>query len=281
MFLCHRSRVRYLGWASDLLKSERVMTVSFSRSENIAVITIERPQQRNAVDYATAQELANAFRRFDADSALDVAILTGACGHFCAGADLRAFAGGEHRPVSVEGDGPMGPTRLRLMKPVIAAVEGDAVAGGCELALWCDLRVISETATFGIFCRRFGVPLIDLGTIRLPRLIGHSQAIDLILTGRPVGGPEALRMGLANRLVPKGETRAHAIALAKEIARFPQTCLRADRLSALRQWDLSEEEAIANEMRGGLEVIASGETLSGATRFASGAGRHGAFGESK
>jgi enoyl-CoA hydratase len=172
----------------------------------------------------------------------------------------------------------MGPSRLRLSKPVIAAVEGFAVAGGMELALWADMRVVAEDATFGIFCRRFGVPLIDLGTIRLPRLIGHSQAMDLILTGRPVQGPEALRTGLANRLVPKGETRAHAIALAKDIARFPQTCLRADRLSVLRQWDLAEEEAIAAEMRGGLDVIASGETLAGAARFASGIGRHGAFG---
>ena len=172
---------------------------------------------------------------------------------------------------------PMGPSRLRLSKPVIAAVEGFAVAGGMELALWADMRVVAEDATFGIFCRRFGVPLIDLGTIRLPRLIGHSNAIDLILTGRPVGADEAYRMGLANRVVGKGQACAHAIALAKEIARFPQTCMRADRLSALRQWDLSEEEAIANEMRGGLEVIESGETLSGAARFASGVGRHGAF----
>ncbi len=171
----------------------------------------------------------------------------------------------------------MGPSRLRLSKPVIAAVEGFAVAGGMELALWADMRVVAEDATFGIFCRRFGVPLIDLGTIRLPRLIGHSQAIDLILTGRPVGAHEALRMGLANRVVGRGEACAQAIALAREIARFPQKCLRADRLSALRQWDLSEEEAIANEMSGGLEVISSGETLSGATRFASGIGRHGAF----
>jgi enoyl-CoA hydratase len=171
----------------------------------------------------------------------------------------------------------MGPSRLRLSKPVIAAVEGFAVAGRMELALWADMRVVADDATFGIFCRRFGVPLIDLGTIRLPRLIGHSQAIDLILTGRPVGAHEALRMGLANRVVGRGEACAHAIALAREIARFPQKCMRADRLSALRQWDLSEEEAIANEMSGGLEVISSGETLSGATRFASGIGRHGAF----
>ncbi len=172
---------------------------------------------------------------------------------------------------------PMGPSRLRLSKPVIAAVEGYAVAGGMELALWADLRVVADNATFGIFCRRFGVPLIDLGTIRLPRLIGHSQAMDLILTGRPVEAQEALRMGLANRVVGRGEACAQAIALAREIARFPQTCMRADRLSALQQWDLPEEEAIKNEMRGGLEVIASGETLSGATRFASGVGKHGAF----
>jgi enoyl-CoA hydratase len=200
-------------------------------------------------------------------------VFTGTGGYFCAGADLKAVASGDPNKKREFGGhnsiAPMGPSRLRLTKPVIAAVEGFAVAGGMELALWADMRVVAEDATFGIFCRR---------TIRLPRLIGHSQAIDLILTGRPVSGPEALRMGLANRLVPKGEARAQAIVLAKDIARFPQACLRADRLSALRQWDLSEEEAIANEMRGGLEVIASGETLSGAKRFASGIGRHGAFG---
>jgi len=235
-----------------------------------------------AVDGATARKLYDAFRAFDADADASVAVFTGTGGFFCAGADLKAVASGDpNKKREIGGHdsiAPMGPSRLRLSKPVIAAVEGFAVAGGMELALWADMRVVAEDATFGVFCRRFGVPLIDLGTIRLPRLIGHSQAIDLILTGRPVGGAEALRMGLANRLVAKGETRAQAIALAKEIARFPQTCLRADRLSALRQWDLSEEEAIANEMRGGLEVIASGETLSGATRFASGVGRHGAFG---
>ena len=251
------------------------MTVSFDRSENIAVITIERPQQRNAVDSATAQELANTFRSFDADSALDVAILTGACGHFCAGADLKAFAGGEHRPVGVEGDGPMGPTRLRLMKPVIAAVEGYAVAGGCELALWCDLRVISETAVFGIFCRRFGVPLIDLGTIRLPRLIGHSRAMDLILTGREVRSQEALDIGLANRLVPAGQALPAAIELARQIASFPQTCLRNDRLSALEQWGLDDASAMQNEIRRGLNTLASGEALAGATAFSKGSGRHG------
>ena len=247
----------------------------------ITIISINRPHVRNAVDGATAHKLYCAFLAFDADKDASVAVFTGTGGTFCAGADLKAVAKGDREKKREVGGhntiAPMGPSRLLLSKPVIAAVEGFAVAGGMELALWADMRVVAEDATFGIFCRRFGVPLIDLGTIRLPRLIGHSQAIDLILTGRPVGGPEALRMGLANRLVPKGETRAHAVALAKDISRFPQTCLRADRLSALRQWDLPEEEAIAAEMRGGLEVIASGETLSGATRFASGAGRHGAF----
>jgi enoyl-CoA hydratase len=233
-------------------------------------IVSNRPHCRNAVDGATARKLYDIFLAFDADETTSVAVFTGTGGTFCAGADLKAVAAGDpNKKREIGGHNsiaPMGPSRLRLSKPVISAIEGFAVAGGMELA------------TFGVFCRRFGVPLIDLGTIRLPRLIGHSQAMDLILTGRPVGGAEALRMGLANRLVPKGETRAQAVQLAKDIARFPQTCMRADRLSALRQWDLEEEDAIANEMRGGLEVIASGETLSGATRFASGIGRHGAFG---
>ncbi len=259
--------------------------VLVERDGPVTVVSINRPHCRNAVDGATARKLYDAFLTFDADPDASVAVLTGTGGFFCAGADLKAVASGDpERAREIGGHGsiaPMGPSRLRLTKPVIAAVEGFAVAGGMELALWADLRVVAEDAVFGVFCRRFGVPLIDLGTIRLPRLIGHSQAIDLILTGRAVGGAEALRIGLANRLVPKGETRAQAIALAKEIARFPQSCLRADRLSALRQWDLSEEEAIASEMRGGLEVIASGETLSGATRFASGIGRHGAFGENR
>ena len=251
------------------------MTVSFARLADIAVLTIDRPQQRNAVDYATAQELANAFRSFDSDSALAVAILTGAGGHFCAGADLKAFANGERRPVGIEGDGPMGPTRMRLSKPVIAAVEGYAVAGGCELALWCDLRVISETATFGIFCRRFGVPLIDLGTIRLPRLIGHSRAMDLILTGRDVRAQEALDIGLANRLVPGGQALQAAIELARRIASFPQTCLRNDRLSAIEQWGLEELPAMQNELKRGLDTLASGEAHAGATAFYKGSGRHG------
>jgi enoyl-CoA hydratase len=247
----------------------------------VTIVSINRPHCRNAVDGATARKLYDIFRGFDADDNASVAVFTGTNGHFCAGADLKAVAAGDpNKKREIGGHdsiAPMGPSRLRLSKPVIAAIEGFAVAGGMELALWADMRVVAEDASFGVFCRRFGVPLIDLGTIRLPRLIGHSQAMDLILTGRPVGGPEALRMGLANRLVPRGEARAQAIALANEIARFPQTCLRADRLSALRQWDLAEQEAIANEMRGGLAVIASGETLAGASRFASGAGRHGAF----
>ncbi|HXL30274.1 MAG TPA: crotonase/enoyl-CoA hydratase family protein [Bradyrhizobium sp.] len=252
--------------------------VLVERDGPVTIVSINRPHCRNAVDGATARKLFDAFRAFDADAEASVAVFTGVGGTFCAGADLKAVASGDpNKKREIGGHdsiAPMGPSRLRLSKPVIAAIEGFAVAGGMELALWADMRVAAEDATFGVFCRRFGVPLIDLGTIRLPRLIGHSQAIDLILTGRPVGGAEALRMGLANRLVPNGETRARAIALAKDIARFPQTCM----LSALRQWDLEEEDAIANEMRGGLEVIASGETLSGAARFASGVGRHGAFG---
>jgi len=257
-------------------------SILIERDGPITIISINRPHCRNAVDGATARKLYDAFLAFDADQDASVAVFTGTGGTFCAGADLKAVAKGDREKKRELGGhntlAPMGPSRLRLSKPVIAAVEGYAVAGGMELALFADMRVVAEDAVFGIFCRRFGVPLIDLGTIRLPRLIGHSQAMDLILTGRPVSGPEAFRMGLANRLVPKGETRMHAVALAKQIAAFPQTCLRADRLSALRQWDLAEEEAIDNEMRGGLEVIASGETLAGAARFTSGAGRHGAFG---
>src|SRR4051794_38341197 len=256
--------------------------VLVERDGPVTIISINRPHCRNAVDGATARKLFDAFRTFDADGEASVAVFTGTAGHFCAGADLKAVAAGDPSKKREIGGhnsiAPMGPSRLRLSKPGIAAIEGVAGAGGMELALWADMRVVAEDATFGVFCRRFGVPLIDLGTIRLPRLIGHSQAMDLILTGRPLGGAEALRMGLANRLVPKGESRAQAIQLAKDIARFPQTCMRADRLSALRQWDLEEGDAIANEMRGGLDVIASGETLSGAARFASGIGRHGAFG---
>ena len=225
------------------------MTVSRRQIDNIHVVQIERPEHRNAVDAATARQLADAFREFDADERSDVAILTGAAGHFCAGADLKAYARGDRRKVTEEGDGPMGPSRMRLSKPVIAAVEGYAVAGGCELALWCDLRVASQTAIFGIFCRRFGVPLIDLGTIRLPRLIGHSRAMDLILTGREVRAQEAFDIGLANRLVPAGEALTAAIELARQIAAFPRTCMRNDRLSAIEQWGMEEDAAMHNEFR--------------------------------
>jgi enoyl-CoA hydratase len=251
------------------------LSIVYRRDEKIVIIQIDRPQQRNAVDSATAAALADAFRAFDADPAADVAILAGVGGHFCAGADLKAYAGGDRRTITEEGDGPMGPTRMRLSKPVIAAVEGYAVAGGCELALWCDLRVASETAVFGIFCRRFGVPLIDLGTIRLPRLIGHSRAMDLILTGREVRAQEAMAIGLANRLVPAGEALAASIQLARQLASFPQVCLRNDRLSAIEQWGCAEDAAMRNELRKGRATIGSGEAAAGAAAFVKGAGRHG------
>jgi enoyl-CoA hydratase len=242
------------------------------RIENrTTIVTIQRPEARNAVDRQTAEALAFAFQEFDADPLSDVAILTGAGGNFCAGADLKKF--GNH--LNAEGDGPMGPTRLRLSKPVIAAVEGFAVAGGLELALWCDLRVAARNAVFGIFCRRFGVPLIDLGTVRLPRLIGQSQALDMILTGRAVEGEEALKMGLANRLTEAGEALDGARELAQTIGAHPQKCMRSDRLSVLEQWDLSWDEAMQNEFRLGMQVIESGESKEGASRFASGRGRHG------
>jgi enoyl-CoA hydratase len=242
----------------------------------VAIVTIERPAVRNAVDGPTAAALCDAFRRFDADPQLAVAVLTGAGGSFCAGADLRAVAEGRGNRVEETGDGPMGPTRLFLGKPVVAAVEGFAVAGGLELALWCDLRVAAQDAVFGVYCRRWGVPLIDGGTIRLSRLIGQSHALDLILTGRGVSGEEARTLGLANRLVPRGRALAEAVALAHELARLPQRCLRSDRRSAYEQWDLPIEEALRHETRLGLEVIRSGETREGAARFAAGAGRHGA-----
>jgi len=245
----------------------------------IAIVTIDRPEVRNAVDRPTAALLAEAFRRFDADPALKVAILTGAHGTFCAGADLKGVADGRGNAVREDGDGPMGPTRMLLSKPTIAAVEGWAVTGGLELAVWCDLRVAAEDAVFGVFCRRWGVPLVDGGTIRLTRLIGQSHALDLILTGRGVSGEEALRMGLANRMVASGTALEHALELAARIAAFPQLCLRNDRRSAYEQWSLDLPGALAHETRLGLDVLASGETLAGATRFASGAGRHGRFDE--
>jgi enoyl-CoA hydratase len=251
------------------------MSVSLIAEGPVAVVTIERPEVRNAVDAATAEALTAAFRAFDADPAYSVAVLHGAGGTFCAGADLKALAAGERRPVSDEGDGPMGPTRLVLSKPVIAAVEGHAVAGGLELALWCDLRVAATDAVFGVYCRRFGVPLVDLGTVRLPRLIGHSRAMDLILTGRPVSGAEALAIGLVNRLVEPGHALDEALKLARELAAFPQTCLRNDRLSAIAQWGLPEREAMRIEAGLGRQTIASGETAAGAVAFTVGEGRGG------
>ncbi len=254
------------------------MTVHYQTEGNIAVVTIDRPEVRNAVDAEAAEQLAAAFRRFDEDESLSVAVLTGANGYFCAGADLKAISGGNgNRIRRTDGDGPLGCTRMLLSKPVIAAVEGYAVAGGFELALWCDMRVAANDAVFGVFCRRWGVPLVDGGTVRLPRLIGQSNAMDLILTGRGVSGEEALRMGLANRVVEPGQALNAAKDLAAQVAAFPPNCMRSDRLSAYEQWDLPYVEAMANETRRGMEVIQSGETREGATRFAQGAGRHGSF----
>jgi len=254
-------------------------TVSYALEAKTAVITIRRPERRNAVDAATATALADAFRRFDADEQAHVAILQGEGACFCAGADLRAMAEGEDvaERVHAGGDAPMGPTRMRLTKPVIAAIEGHAVAGGMELALWCDLRVMADDAVFGIFCRRFGVPLIDGGTLRLARLIGQSRAMDLILTGRAVAAAEAHAIGLANRVVPSGQALQSARTLAAELAAFPQTCLRNDRLSLLEQWNLSVDDAMHNELQRGLATIASGENQAGAERFTQGSGRHGRF----
>jgi enoyl-CoA hydratase len=254
-------------------------TVGFAVDGNIAIVTIDRPEVRNAVDGPTAAELAAAFRRFDADASLAVAILTGANGTFCAGADLKAVASGRGNRVDAVGDGPMGPTRMLLSKPVVAAVEGHAVAGGLELAIWCDLRVAARDAVFGVYCRRWGVPLVDGGTIRLPRLIGMGRALDMILTGRGVAGEEALRIGLADRLTEPGHALEEARTLARQIAAFPQNCVRSDRRSAYLQWDLSLPEALRTETELGNEVIRSGETRAGAARFAAGAGRHGRFGE--
>ena len=253
------------------------MTVRYETDGPVAIVTIDRPEVRNAVDGPTAGHLAEVFRRFEADDDVAVAVLTGAGDTFCAGADLKGVAEGRGNPVSIDGDGPMGPTRMLLDKPVIAAVEGHAVAGGLELALWCDLRVAATDAVFGVYCRRWGVPLVDGGTIRLPRLIGHSHALDLILTGRGVAGEEALRMGLANRLVQPGATLRVALDLARDIARFPQHCLRSDRESSYDQWSLGLDAALLRETELGLTVIASGETREGAARFASGEGRHGTF----
>ena len=252
-------------------------TVGYEKHDDVVVITIDRPEVRNAVDGPTATALAQAFRRFDDDPEAAVAVLTGAGGTFCAGADLKAISDDRGNRVEDRGDGPMGPTLMLLSRPVIVASEGDAVAGGRELAVWCDLRVVADDAVFGVYCRRWGVPLVDGGTVRLPRLIGHSRALDMILTGRSVDAHEAREIGLANRVVPRGGTRAAALELASELARFPQLCMRSDRLASYQQWELDLRQALAMETRKGLEVIRSGETRAGADRFAKGAGRHGEF----
>ena len=253
-------------------------TIKVENHGRVTLVSLSRPEVRNAVDGTTAAALAQAFREFDADEQSDVAVLYGEYGTFCAGADLKAVAAEEGmNSLSIEGDGPMGPSRMVLSKPVIAAIAGHAVAGGLELALWCDLRVVEKSAVLGVYCRRWGVPLIDGGTIRLPRLIGHSRAMDLILTGRGVSAEEALQMGLANRVVADGTALDAALALAQELAQFPQNCLRSDRLSAYEQWGLSLEDALGNEFQRGMQVIASRETVTGASRFAAGKGRHGDF----
>jgi enoyl-CoA hydratase len=254
------------------------MTVLYETDAPVALITIDRPDVANAVDRPTAEALAGAFRRFDADDSLAVAVLTGANGKFCAGADLKAMReSGAPRAnrVEADGDGPVGPTRMLLTKPVIAAVEGHAVAGGLELAAWCDLRVAAEDAVFGVYCRRWGIPLMDGGTIRLARLIGHSHALDLILTGRGVSGEEALRMGLANRLVAPGEALAAATSLAHDVASRPQAALRSDRLSSYEQWSLPLEKALAAEYRHGMATLQTGELFGGLDRYASGTWREG------
>jgi enoyl-CoA hydratase len=248
---------------------DRVLVV---RDNGVMVVTINRPEVRNAIDRDTADALATAFRAFDADASLSVAVLTGGGGYFCAGADLRAVGG---LRAAEDGDAPLGISRMLLSKPVIAAVEGHAVAGGLEVALWCDLRVAAEGAVFGVFCRRFGVPLMDGGTIRLPRLIGQGRALDMILTGRAVGATEALAMGLADRVVEKGGALRAALALAHELGALPQACMRSDRMSVYEQWSLTTSDALINETRHGLAVINSGETAEGTARFAAGEGRHG------
>ncbi len=251
------------------------MNIEIEHVDRVTIVTINRPEVRNAVDRTTAAELADAFRAFDRDEAHDVAVLTGGGRIFCAGADLKAIGADGGNIVKADGDGPMGPSRMLLSKPVIAAVEGFAVAGGLELALWCDLRVAARDAVFGVYCRRWGVPLIDGGTVRLPRLIGHSHALDLILTGRGVSGDEAQSMGLANRLTDPGDARRGAIELASQLSALPQTCMREDRASSYEQWGLGLDDAIQVELEHGLRSLRSGEALDGASRFAAGAGRHG------
>ncbi len=251
----------------------------------LTIVTINRPEARNAVDPETAGLLVQAFTDFEQDDEASVAILTGAGGTFCAGADLKAVGSGDFDRFSeieppldpLSGNGPMGPSYMRLSKPTIAAVAGHAVAGGLELSIWCDLRVVEEDATFGVYCRRWGVPLIDGGTVRLPRLIGHSNAMDLIITGRGVGAEEAKAMGLANRVVPAGTSLEESVKLAEQVARFPQACMRNDRRSACEQWGMDFETAMANESGHGRRTLESGETVEGAQRFSGGKGRGGSF----
>jgi enoyl-CoA hydratase len=263
-------------------KSPETQAVRVERSGAVHTIILHRPGLRNAVDRPTAEALFAAFDDFDQDDSASVAVFWGEGGAFCAGADLKAIGGVQSNQLAnpekePDAPGPMGPSRMLLSKPVIAAISGPAVAGGLELALWCDMRVAEEDAVLGVFCRRWGVPLIDGGTIRLPRLIGHSRALDLILTGRPVHAPEALSMGLVNRVVPKGEARLAAEALAREIAKFPQICMRNDRMSAYEQWGLTLDQALSREFAFGLDTLRSGEAVTGAQRFASGKGRGGNF----
>jgi enoyl-CoA hydratase len=258
----------------EFMSTKSVIT---ARDGKVLTVTINRPEVRNAVDSATAAALADAFKEFESDDTLCAGVLTGAGGTFCAGADLREVADGCRTAIDENGAGPMGPTWLQLSKPVIAAVEGHAVAGGLELALWCDLRVAARDAVFGVFNRRFGVPLIDLGTVRLPRMIGQGRALDLILTGRAVSGEEALQIGLVNTLVEPGKALTIALELAHTLASFPQHGLRADRLSVYEQWSLSPEDARRNELKHGLQVLGSGESRAGAQRFTSGEGKHGQF----
>jgi enoyl-CoA hydratase len=253
------------------------MSVRTETTDRVTTVILSRPARRNAVDRATAEALVSAFQAFETDTGAHVAVLWGEGGTFCAGADLVAMAEGTPNRVAPDGPGPMGPTRMVLSKPVIAAVAGYAVAGGLELALWCDLRVAEEDSTFGVYCRRWGVPLIDGGTVRLPRVVGAGRALDMILTGRAVGADEALSWGLANRVVPHGKARDEAERLAHAIAALPPVCLRSDRRSAYEQWSLPIDQAMANELRLGVATMASGETAAGAARFAAGAGRHGSM----
>lgn len=252
------------------------MTVDIERDGPVWTVVLDRRAKKNAVDRTTASQLAEAFRTFEADDSAHAAVLWGAGGTFCAGADLEAIADGEPNRLEPEGDGPMGPTRMELSKPVIAAIEGHAVAGGLELALWCDLRVAAADAVFGVFCRRWGVPLIDGGTVRLPRMIGMGRAMDMILTGRPVDADEALDIGLCNRVVDRGDARRRAEELAATIAEFPQQCLRSDRRSAYRQWSRDEARALREEFAAGRQVVGD-EGVDGARKFADGAGRSGSF----